>query len=78
MTWFQQRKTGCTSWTKTCRLQSQIGVAIFASFRQEKPWRQNRSPSLFFVIVSLSMQYYVQADLLSHANFINVALGSLS
>ena len=78
MTWLQQRKTGCTSWTKTSRLHSQIGVAIFASFRQEKPWRQNRTPSPFFVIVSLSMQHYVEADLLSHANFINVVLGSSS
>ena len=72
----QQRETGCTSWTKTSRLQSQIGVAIFASFWQEKPWRQNRTPSPFFVIVSLSMRHYVQADLLSHANIINVVLES--
>ena len=36
MTSLQQRKTGCTSWTKTSRLQSQIGVTIFASFWQEK------------------------------------------
>ena len=62
----------------TSRLQSQIGLAIFASFRQKKPWRQNRTPLLFFVVVSWAMQHYAQADLLSHANFINVALGSSS
>ena len=54
VTWLQQRKTGCTSWTKTSPLHCQIGVAIFASFRQEKPWRQNRTPSPFLVIVRLS------------------------
>ena len=64
--------------TKTSGLHSQIGVAIFPSFWQEKPWRQNRTPSPFFVIVSLSMQHYVQADLLSHVNFINIVLGSSS
>ena len=78
MTWLQQRKTVCTSRIKTSRLQSQIEVEIYASFRQEKPWRQNGTPSLFFVIVSLLMQHYVLADLLSHVNFINVALGSSS
>ena len=78
MTWFQQRKTGCTSWTKSSRLQSQMWVTIFASFRQGRPWRQNRTLSLFFVIVTLSMQHYVQADLLSHTNFINVGFGSSS
>ena len=56
MTWLQQRKTVCTSWTKTSRLHNQIGVASFASFRQEKPWRQNRAPSPFFVIVRLLMR----------------------
>ena len=72
--WLQQRKTGCTSWTETSRLYSQIEAVIFASFRQEKPWRQNRTSSPFFVIVSLSMRHYVQAGLLSHSTFINVVL----
>ena len=72
MTWLQQRRTGCNSWTKTCRLQSKIRVAIFASFRWEKPWRQNRTPSPFFAIASLSMRHYMQAVLLSHANFIRI------
>ena len=39
MTWLQQQKTGFTSWIKSSGLQSQIGVATFASFQQEKPWR---------------------------------------
>ena len=78
MAWLKQRKTGCTCWTKTSRLHSQIGVAIFASLRQEKPWRQNRTSSPFFVIVSLSMRYYGQADILRQANFINVVLDSSS
>ena len=51
---------------------------LLASFPQEKPWRQNRTLSPFFVIVSLSMRYYVQADLLSYANFIKVVLDSSS
>ena len=36
---------------------SQIGVAIFASFRQEKPWRSVTTPSPIFLIVSLSMRH---------------------
>ena len=32
MTGLQQQKTGCTSWTKTSRLQSQIEETIFAFF----------------------------------------------
>ena len=78
ITWLQQQKTSCTSWTKTFRLQSQIGVAIFASFRQEKRWRKNLTPSSFFVIVSLSMRHCVRTDLLSHGNIIHVALESSS
>ena len=78
MTWLQQRTTGCISWIKTSRLQSQIGVAIFASFRHEKPLRQSRTLPPFFVIVSWSMRHYGQANLLSHANFINILLESLS
>ena len=56
LTWLQQWKTGCTFWTKISHLHSQIGVAIFAYFWQENPWRQNQAPSPFFVIVSLSMR----------------------
>ena len=44
-------------WTKTSRHHSQIGVAIFASFRQEKPWRSVTTPSPIFLIVSLSMRH---------------------
>ena len=51
---------------------------MFCSFRQEGPWRQNRTLSPFFVKVSLSMRHYVQADLLRPANFINVVLESSS
>ena len=58
MTWLRQQKTGCTS-----RLQSQIGAASFASFRREKPWRQNLIPLPFFVTVNWSMWQYGQADL---------------
>ena len=36
---------------------AKIGMTIFASFWQKKPWRQNRTPSPFFVIVSLSMRH---------------------
>ena len=78
ITWLQQQKDGCTSWTKTFRLQSQIGVAIFVSFRQQKPWRQKWIPSPFFVTVSWSMRHYGQADLLSLANFLIVVLESSS
>ena len=78
MTWLQQQKNGCTSWTKTFRLQSQIGVAIFVSFRQEKPCRQKWIPSPFFVTVSWSIRHYGQADLLSLANFLIVVLESSS
>ena len=76
MTWVQQRKTDCTSWTKNSRVHSQIGVAIFASFRQEKAWRQNWTPSPYFVIVSLLMRHKGQADFLSRDNFIDVVLDS--
>ena len=58
MTWLQRQKTGRTSWTKTFRLQSQIEVAVFAAFRQEKSWMQNRILTAFLVTVSWLMRHW--------------------
>ena len=78
MTWLQQQKTGYISWTKTSRLQSKTGVAFFASFWQEKPWRRNWIPSPFFVTVSSVDGTLWASQSLSHANLLNAVLESLS
>ena len=75
LTWFQQQKTGCSSWTKAFRLQSQIGVPIFASFARNNLGDKTVS-SAFFVTVSWLMRHYGKSNLLSHADFLKFVLES--